>query len=65
MFFCGSGKYDSGSEDETDIRPRRAVVFPGFAGPGKSVSSYDPLLFFPGPQNPLEPVIFRSENRSI
>jgi len=56
--FCGSGKNDSGSEDETDIPPRHAVVFPGFAGAEKSVSSSDPLLFFPGPQNPLEPGMF-------
>jgi len=45
--FCGPWKNNNGSEDETDIRPRHAVVFPGFAGAGKSVSSSDPLSFFP------------------
>jgi len=44
--FCVPGKYDNGSEDETDIRPRHAVMFPGFAGAGKSVSSSYPLSYF-------------------
>jgi len=40
--FCGIGKYDTGSEDETDIRP--AVMYRACAGHGKSVSF--PLSYF-------------------
>ncbi len=48
-------KYDTGFQDETDIRS--AVMFPACAGPGKFVSFPDPLSYFPEPQNPLEQVL--------
>lgn len=55
--FCGFGKKDSKSEDETDSRPWHATVFSGFAGAVKSVYP----LIFPEPQNPSEPCTLKGK----
>ncbi len=57
--FCGIGKYESGSEDETDIRPGPPSCFrhvPDLENP------FHPVIrcHISEPQNPLEPVICKS-----
>ncbi len=56
--FCGIGKYDNGSEDETDIRPGPPSCFrhvPDRENP------FHPVIrcHISEPQNPLKPAIWK------
>ena len=57
--FCGIGKYESGSEDETDIRPGPPSCFrhvPDLENP------FHPVIrcHISEPQNPLEPALINA-----
>ena len=62
--FCGLGKYDTGSEDETDIRPGPPSCFRHV--PDRENPSHPEIrCHISEPQNPLEPVISFNTFRSF